>query len=408
MGNSKVIDLLVDSDFQIGGEDSEAYIVTTIDELNNNNNYEAYVDAFFLANPELDEDKTPITVKAKMVELLLSYKLTIVSYKPEYDEFFALAYTEALKIAQGGEDPIDALRNNGNVSEWDFTFDNDTSETNNFIIKENIKAAGALFNLYLLGDQLHLFALTDAVILKWWNGIIDVPKGEINNKMYRFYKLRSERNTADDRGMIYKRIFNMGMGKEMKGVMINDDFEMLWSNLMNEVIKYIDKREGKMSNEEVISKQPIFRAIREIQYNLSSSMNGMAATSTREIYANYLECKFILGHKEIINQVTRGKARNLNEVIRSLSAELFQEVPNVSAYFNTASTVQEIFNFIANFNGIAIGSDRFEDFVSLIDDYILNMELVNKKKNFNSHPANEIGEHTEISSKKIVDEFDEF
>lgn len=404
---------LIGRDFQIGGDDSESLIVATVDQINSNNNYEEFVDQYFEQNAEFKNKgkDIPLSVKNKMIELLLGYDLDIAKFKKsEHNEFFALAYAEAIKVSQGGGDPIDALRNNGNVSEWDFTFDSDDSQTDNVIIKENIKAAGALYNLFLLGDQLHMFALTDSVILKWWNGEIDVPKGDISNKMYRYYKLRSERNSSEDRGMLYKRIFNMGEGKEMKGVMVNDDFTTLWNNLLDEVIKYIAKREDKISNEEVISKQPIFRAIREIQYNLSSSMTGIASISTREIYANYLECKFILGHKELISQVTRGRSRNINEVIRTLSAELYQEVPNVSAYFEAARTIDYMFDFISNFNGIALGSEAFEDFVTVVDHYILNMDLVDKKKSITDvGKEDESQDDTdEISSGDDTDEFDEF
>lgn len=404
----------IGSDFQIGGSEAELLIGSTIDELNANGNYDRFVDEFFEKNAEFDDVKgktraIPQSVKSKMIEILLGFDLNIKEFrKAEHNDFFSFAYAEANKVSKGGEDPIDALRNNGSVSEWDFTFDSNESETGNIIIKENIKAAGALYNLYLLGDQLNMFALTDNVILKWWNGAIDVPKGDLSNKMYRFYKLRSERNTVEDRGMLYKRIFNMGDGKEMDGVLVNDDFVSLWDNLLNEVVKYIDKREDKISNEDVISKQPIFRAIRQIQYNLSSSMTGIASISTREIYANYLECKFILGHKELINQVTKGRARNINEVIRTLSAELYHEIPNVSAYFDTATTITYLFDFISDFNGISVSSEDFEDFVAYVDDYILNMELVDKNKNAVTPDKEDEETEDEFISANGKDEFDEF
>jgi hypothetical protein len=409
MENEKFLDLIGDN-FQIGGDDSESLIISTVDQLNSNKNYEYFVDEYFVQNAEFKGKTIPNSVKNRMVELLKDYDLEITKFKKsEHNDFFSLAYAQAIKSKQGGTDPIDAVRTGSSVSEWDFSFDDIELDIENNIVKENIKAAGALYNLYLLGDQLKMFALTDAVILKWWNGAIDVAKGDISNKMYRYYKLKSERTSTEEREMLYKRIFNMGDGKEMNGSMVNTDFVMLWNNLLDVVIEYIAKRENKITNEEVISRQPIFRAIREIQYNLSSSMTGIASISTREIYANYLECKYILGHKEVVNQVVRGKVRNINEVIRTLSEELLHERPNVSAYFTTAQTVQILFDFIANFNGVSVGKEAFEDFVQLADDYILNMELVNKRKKSAAPIMDEEEESDEdYDINSVEDEFEDF
>lgn len=408
MGN--IIDNLVEQDFQIGGPDSELLIINSIDKQNDSKNYEKLVDDYFKANKEFKEGGKHVvkSVKDKMVDILLGYGLEIDEFdKAEHNEFFSLAYTEALKVAAGGEDPIDAMRTNGNVSDWDFTFEDFDSFSSGIIIKENIRAAGALYNLFLLGDQMKMYAITDGVILKWWNGLIDVPKGVISNKMYRYYKLRSERNSAEDRAMQYKRIFNLGDGKEMEGTLINSDFSSLWNGLLNEVIKYISKREDKITNEEVISKQPIFRAIREVQYNLSASMTGIANITTNEMYSHFQECKFILSNPEVINQVTRGRNRNINEAIRSLSQELFDETPNVRAYFETATTIKYIFEYISNFNGVAMSTNDLEEFVSLIDNYILNMELIN---NNNGSGSNRISDNNKENKEEVseIDEFDDF
>jgi hypothetical protein len=413
MANGRLSEL-IGEDFQIGGPQSESAIVSSLDQINNNNKYDVFIEDYFKANTEFKNNgaDVPRSVKIRMIDILQDYALDIKKFVPaEHNDFFSMAYAEAIKSSKGGTDPIDALRSNSSVSEWDFSFDTGIEDGDTAIIPENIKAAGALYNLYLLGDQLHIFALTDAVILKWWNGEIDVPKGVLSNKMYRYYKLRSERNTAEDRGMLYKRIFDVGDGKQMDGVMVNEDFTSLWTNLLSEVTRYIDKREDKISNEDVISKQPIYRAIREIQDNLTSSMTGIASISTSEIYANYLECKFILGHPDMINQVTRGRTRNINEVIKTLSAEQFQEIPNVNAYFKNAETIQNLFEFIASFNGVGVSSEDFEDFVTLVDDYILNMELIDKKKNTDSSDTkkdSEVDDDYDTDPAKSDKDFEEF
>src|SRR5687768_10325542 len=79
----------------------------------------------------------------------------------QLDEYFALAYKDALQQAESGIDPIDAVRSRA-LANWDFNVDVFESIEERGIIPENIRAAGALDYVYVLGEKMGVFRITDA------------------------------------------------------------------------------------------------------------------------------------------------------------------------------------------------------------------------------------------------------
>ncbi|MEO1447796.1 MAG: hypothetical protein AAFV46_16485, partial [Cyanobacteria bacterium J06635_11] len=141
-----------------------------------------------------------------------------------YDEYFALAYSEALKTNSVTTDPIDAARIKGGETTWNFKVDNFESTESQGVIPGNIRAAGALDYIYCIGERMHVFDVANALVLRWASGVLDVPAGPTASKLYRYHKLRSERSTPQERAMLYRRILSRGGGRMLSGMVPNEDF----------------------------------------------------------------------------------------------------------------------------------------------------------------------------------------
>ncbi|MGI9286424.1 MAG: hypothetical protein ACR2P1_13630, partial [Pseudomonadales bacterium] len=123
--------------------------------------------------------------------------------KGAYDEYFALAYSEALKSRTVADDPIDTARIKGGETTWNFRVDNFESTESQGVITSNIMAAGALDYIYCIGERMHVFDVANALVLRWASGALDVPAGPTAAALYRYHKLRSERSTPEERAMLY-------------------------------------------------------------------------------------------------------------------------------------------------------------------------------------------------------------
>ncbi|MFZ6009271.1 MAG: hypothetical protein ACOYXT_02890 [Bacteroidota bacterium] len=367
---------LVEEKYNIGGFGSEARVIAIFDKLRERGKLPAFVDTY-IEKKEIDTSAFTPLIKEHMITYLMDLNFRLQDVTEEkikegrYDEYFALAYNHALKTVKGGDDPIDAFRNKSDVKEWDFTVDEFETVEEQGVIKERILAAGALDYIYELGDNLGVFKLTDFLILNWVNGNIDISSGTAVDKLYRHLKLKDERSHADERAMLYKRVLNKGEGKVLDDMVINETFQNLWNKLMEEVVKYIEKIEGRSGEIDIISKQPVYQAIRELQYNLTANTTGMAPMMTREMYAHLKDCFDILNDEQVISQLATGSRKNMWVVIENLAKQELKEAPNVSAFRTVAVKSNQIFRFVAEFNGVAVSEDKFQEFKDAVEAYII-------------------------------------
>ena len=378
--------LMKKENFEIGNVNPQEVILPLYDDVVSKGNYPQLVDKY-LAKGEINPSTVDDRLRQNMVAYLMNISFptdtadfTTKFDAGEFDEYFALAYDYAIRVIRGGDDPIDAFRSKADVSEWDFTVDEFETVEEQGIIKENIYAAGALDYIYELGDNLNLFHLADALILEWGNGPLDVPKGTTMNKLYRHLKLKDERATSEERAMLYKRILNKGEGKVLDKMVVNEDFATLWTKLMEEVVKYIEKTEDKTGNESIISKQPIYQAVKELQQNLTAHMTGIAPMMTREMYAHLKDCMDLFDDDNIKNQKATGARKNMWVVIENLAKEEMGFIPNVSAYRTIAVKSNRIFRFIGDFNGMAVQPAEFEQFKEDVESYIIAQSQVGNTK----------------------------
>jgi hypothetical protein len=359
----------------------EASVLKLINAINEQGQLPALLETY-IEGGEIDRSRFTPEVKSAMIDYLLDRGVQIDDVTKlrngGYDEHFALAYDYALSTAGGEEDPLDSARRKGGgrgLGQWDFTVDEFAEVEEQGIVRENILAAGALDYIFELGERLAVFQLVDALVLGWSAGSIDVVEGPTAARLYRYWKLREERASAEERGMVYRRVLCKGDAEVLSRMVVNEPLPGLWHNLMAEVAEYIDKTEridegaGEFSP---VSRSRVYQATRELQYNLTEYCTGMAHVQARELYAQLQECFEILKDPEIIAYFGGSRRKTLWTVIERLSKEELGLAPNIAAHRSMAVDGNRVFQWIANFNESSVRQEDFVQFLQAAESYILN------------------------------------
>ncbi len=283
----------------------------------------------------------------------------------DYDEYFALAYHHALERSAGADDPLDAANTKGAVSEWDFSLDAFDSFDDQVVIPANIKAAGALYYNFFIGEVMRVYAIADALVLRWASAALDIPDGPTAAALYRYYKKREDRATPAERAMLYKRVFNMGDAQLLSRMVANEEFEGLWYRLMSEVAEYIRKREDNSSEIDKISRTRIFQATKELQYNLTEHMTGMAHLQVAEMHAHLQEAIEILKSDDVIDHFG-GRRKNMFRVIERIAAEdMHTTIPTSLIRTMAVEGAAILQNWVAVFDQRTYTEDQLQ--VNLLD-----------------------------------------
>lgn len=382
----------------------EAAVLKLINSVNEQGQLPALLEVY-IEGSEIDQTRFTPEVKAAMIDYLLDRGVLIEDVEKlkagGYDEHFALAYDYAVSSASGEDDPLDAARRKGGgrgFGQWDFTVDDFSEVEEQGIVKDNILAAGALDYIFEFGERLGVFNLVDALVLNWSAGSIDVVEGAAAARLYRYWKLREERASAEERGMVYRRVINKGNTEVLSRMVVNEPFPQLWHNLMAEVAEYIDKTErvdegfGEFSP---VSRSRIYQATRELQYNLTEYCTGMAHVQAREFYAQLQECFEILKDDEIMAYFGGNRRKSLWTVIERLSKEEFGASPNIAAHRSLAVDGNKIFVWIANFNESSVRQEDFVAFLQAAESYILNF-------------TNASGDEMDFGDEETMDDEEEF
>jgi len=292
-----------------------------------------------------------------------------------FDEYFALAYEQAVSSAAGEDDPIEATRSKGaTIVPWDFTVDTFDTIEEQGVIKDNILAAGALDYVFELGEHMGIFRLADALTLNWAAGAIDVVDGSSAAKLYRYWKLRDQRSDPSERGMVYKRVLNKGDAEVLERMVVNEAFPPLWGALMEKVTEYVSKVEtakAEIGETLLVSRTGVYQAVRELQANLTEFCTGMAHMQTREMYSQLRDALDLLGDPEIIDHFAGGRRKNLWTAIERLSKSEFGEAPNISAIRTAAVEGNTVFKFVANFQRGAVVEEEFQRFIEAAEAWII-------------------------------------
>ena len=293
----------------------------------------------------------------------------------QFDEYFALAYSRAQNQGTETDDPINAIYGNGNPSQWNFNVNTFDSIERQGIESENILAAGALDYIYCVGEQMHVFDVANALVLRWASGMLDIPDGTTAASLYTLHKKRETRSTPEERAMLYKRVLNKGNGKLLQRMVPNGAFTNYWNQLMTEVAQYIQKTERKAVtqswNNNSISTTHLYQITRDLQYNLTEYMTGMAHLQVTEDYAHLQEALDIINSDEIRNYFG-GRRKSVWSVIEQLTREEL----GVSVQSETIKTLaiegNKIFQWIARFeSGDLVTQDDFETFLRASESWII-------------------------------------
>jgi hypothetical protein len=364
----RLVELTLERGINIRAGQVRSSVMDLLGLLYSEGNIPYYLNKYILERSIVPISAFTPTIKRSMIKYLgdLGVQFDVPSTETrfeggEYDKSFLLAYSEARKMSSVADDPIDNARVKGGELNWNFTVDSFDSVNYQGIIPANIRAAGALDYIYTIGEEMRVFDVANALILRWAGGMLDIPEGKTAAALYRFHKLRDDRNTPAERAMLYKRVLNKGGGKLLSRMVANTAFPMLWHQLMEEVVKHI--RKSERSKDVWVSRSPIFEATRNLQYNLTEHMTGMSHAQVTEDYAHLQEALDILKSEEILNSFG-GRRKNLWSVIEQVAKEDLRTMVATATLRTIAVEGNKVFQWIANFE--SAGSVREADFEMLL------------------------------------------
>lgn len=322
--------------------------------------------------------------------------------RAQFDEYFAIAYNHAARAGDGSTvDPIDAVRQKGAITEWDFTVDTFETVEEQGVVPQNILAAGALDYVYNLGERLGMFRLADGLVLRWASGAFDAEPGKPSADLYRYWKLRSERISPEERAMMYRRILAKGDGKMLSGMVENEAFPELWGTLMEKATDFLRRSEDNASTERTVSRQPIYQATKQLQYDLTEHATGMAHMQITEMYHHLLEAKQVLEHA--INFFSTGSRKSLWTVIERASREWFNEAPNIAAVRSSAIDGNRVFQWIAGFDQSSTTDEEFQGFLEASESWILAQATDDSAPTDNAD-----GDAPELEDEELNDDTDDW
>lgn len=292
----------------------------------------------------------------------------------QYNGPFWQALQQALSGESGGRrDPVKNVYYEGtntfdHLNIFDFLEGADYNQGN--INKDNIQNAATLYAIMVLGDEMGIFRTTDIILKYVTQGRLDVASSTTATRVYNYMKLRDERTNLQERAMFYKQVFDLGNGQSMNKSNNNKGFGMLWDTLMHEVIRYIRKYE-RADNPENVSKSSVNQVILDLQHNLSRAASGMIKIFVPEMYAHLEDAIQILDADEIKNQIGHGVARDIWNVVESVSKEEFGHYPNTSSLRTVAATARQIILDIADYSTASFTNDNFQRFVRNVEAFIV-------------------------------------
>ncbi len=367
---------------------------------------------FFAESGEIEPTRFTPRIRQSMVSFLRDLGVVFPdpitdANRAQFDEYFVLAYNHALRSSNGAvSDPIDTVRQKGAVSEWDFTVDTFDSVEEQGVVAQNILAAGALDYVYNLGERLGIFKLADALVLRWASGAFDAEPGKPSADLYRYWKLRSERVSAEERAMMYRRILAKGEGQLLSGMVENESLPTLWGALMEKATDFIRRSEENASSERTVSRQPIYQATKQLQYNLTEHATGMAHMQITEMYHHLLEAKQVLEHA--IAYFSTGSRKSLWTVIERASREWFDEAPNISAIRSAAIDGNKVFQWIAAFDQSSVTDEDFQVFLESAEAWILATATDSREPGAGEEASDSDEEDFEDLEKEIDDAGDDW
>ena len=284
--------------------------------------------------------------------------------------------------------------------ELDATVDyflDDTHESNTYNQK-TVEFAAMLYYDMVMGDELEIFNAADALITKHLRSRkynIDIRSRATMDaiRLYtfgeKFENLKNgetyQKSQEAERMMFYNQVFGTGAETGFAHGDSNDEFGVLWNSLMEEAASFIEKVE-KSDYYDNISRNNIYQAIEDLQYNLSNNCTGLAKVAANVIN---LELKFIMNKlfadKDIREQIGK-RDRTSFGVLKQILLDLNEErgdmtVQNIQAINNKAILGHKILSEIARFTPAYMETgDNFGKFITDVQAYFLAQKIIEKHR----------------------------
>lgn len=407
----KLANLTLEKGIPIRSGQVEPAVINLLNVIYKEGDIPYYLDEY-IKKGEIDGHNFTSGIKQSMIDYLIDLGLNIKSeeefQKSTYDEYFALAYSEALKRSTVTDDPIDIARTKGGQVDWDFSVDAFDSTEEQGVIPANIKAAGALDYIYYIGEGMRVFDVANALVLRWASGALDIPEGKAAAALYRFHKLRSDRSTSEERAMLYKRVLNRGNGQLLSNMMANEAFPRYWHALMSEVTQYISKREGTGKGDTQPSRSQLYQTVKDLQYNLTEYMTGMAHLQATEDYAHLQEAIELLKMEEIINHFG-GRRRSLWDVIERVAKQDLGMTVQTSVMRTLAVDGNKVYQWIADFNEATVREEEFKAFLKSAEAWIIAQASLQEPNGSyrNGNRKGDFGETNDDFDNNLDDNFND-
>lgn len=372
----------------ISALDPYASIAAAYQALRQLGNLPQLVEAFFNKG-EVRTDRVTAAIKSEMVNYLQSLNLNTDMIVPtvdgngnpllpngDFDEYFAAAYQHALRVSSGQEDPIFQVYNPNYTSQWNLDVDYFEDVEEQAIMPEHIRAAGALYYCYILGEVMGLYHVVDYLTLMWARGSLALSQGEASTKLYRYYKRRDDRMTAEERGVTWKQVLNLGDGPTLQNMVVNTEFTSLMDSMLREVVEFMTKTESFDSGSGNVSSESIYISMHGLQGNLSSYMVGKPLSDVHELYAQLKDCLDILKSEEILDQIGGGRRKSIWTGAAKVLREQMGRNINVSAAKTAAVEVHKLFDFISRFEYSRRHYTNLTQFIRSTEAFILAQEQI--------------------------------
>ena len=356
---SQVVSELKNQELQVDNPDAQVlnayYRAKSIGPYN-------YIVECFLNTGEVQLDEVDDELKQEMARYLYTLNLNLDSMSAaisngqfindSFDGYLSQAWSHALRVKSGDNDPINQVFGDGNLASWNGQVDYFEGIETQELKPANIKFSAALYYI-LWFDFAGVFDAVNSITLKWAQGALDVTfdgnsGGDTASKLYKYFKRNDSRLTKEERMMIYRQVFGIGNVPVIHGGMENHDFQALLDNLMDKVVDYISKVENNSGDKTNISIEGISHSMLNLGSNVGNHSGGKIGQDTHELYAQLQDCFSILKDPEIAAQLAGGRNKSMWEVLKKVLREMGRNI-NIPAYKTAAIEGNRLLNIIANF-----------------------------------------------------------
>lgn len=320
--------------------------------------------------------KAQLGIKDEEVPALVQY----LNGAPYINAGNALHYLAAILVTMRGADaPAATGPQDGELASQDFSVDYYDEQTTALQFdKTSVEAAAQLFYVMVWGDELGVFEVLDRIAAQRDPHLkLSIRKRETADdlSMYvfdeQFRNLKTgktcRRVDRDERQMYYRQVFGAGRAPVADGMDVNADFPTLWGVLMNEVKTYIVRTEAKQGQ---VSRQRVYQAIEDLQYNLSAACSGMTKVAAPIVYREMdFVIRRLLGSDDVTSQLSKDGPPSFMKVIENVRG-----VRGLNPLRNKGMIGHQIISMIASATPALLeDTKQFDGFIQAVEAYIVTL-----------------------------------